>query len=93
MLTDLLEALLDIAQDNLHTIMPGYTHLQKAQPITLRAASREYPVPQYSGRNRQPISTQGVNGASKAARASPVNPARFPVALSSTAQNVNPCSS
>ena len=35
MLTDLLEALLDIAQDNLHTIMPGYTHLQKAQPITL----------------------------------------------------------
>ena len=32
---DLLEALLDIAQDNLHTIMPGYTHLQKAQPITL----------------------------------------------------------
>ena len=34
MLTDLLEALLDIAQDNLHTIMPGYTHLQKAQPIT-----------------------------------------------------------
>lgn len=35
MLTDLMEALLDIAQDNLHTIMPGYTHLQKAQPITL----------------------------------------------------------
>ncbi len=35
MLSDLLEAILDIAQDNLHTIMPGYTHLQKAQPITL----------------------------------------------------------
>ena len=35
MLEDLLHALLDIAQDNLHTIMPGYTHLQKAQPITL----------------------------------------------------------
>ena len=35
MLEDLLRALLDIAQDNLHTIMPGYTHLQKAQPITL----------------------------------------------------------
>ncbi len=34
-LTDLLTALLDIAQDNLHTVMPGYTHMQKAQPITL----------------------------------------------------------
>ena len=35
MLEDLLETLLDIAQANLHTIMPGYTHMQKAQPITL----------------------------------------------------------
>ena len=35
MLRELLSVLLDIAQDNLHTIMPGYTHLQKAQPITL----------------------------------------------------------
>ena len=35
MLEDLLEAILTIAQDTLHTIMPGYTHLQKAQPITL----------------------------------------------------------
>ena len=35
MLEDLLEALLAIARDNLHTIMPGYTHMQKAQPITL----------------------------------------------------------
>ncbi len=35
LLKELLEALLAIAQDNLHTIMPGYTHLQKAQPITL----------------------------------------------------------
>ena len=35
MLNDLLQVILDIAQDNLHTIMPGYTHLQKAQPITL----------------------------------------------------------
>ena len=35
MLEDLLETLLNIAQENLHTIMPGYTHLQKAQPITL----------------------------------------------------------
>ena len=35
MLEDLLDTILHIAQDNLHTIMPGYTHLQKAQPITL----------------------------------------------------------
>ncbi len=35
MINDLLQVILDIAQDNLHTIMPGYTHMQKAQPITL----------------------------------------------------------
>ena len=35
MLNELIAAILDIAQDNLHTIMPGYTHMQKAQPITL----------------------------------------------------------
>lgn len=27
--------LIEIAQNNIETIMPGYTHLQKAQPITL----------------------------------------------------------
>ena len=35
MLEELIRALLEMAQANLHTIMPGYTHLQKAQPITL----------------------------------------------------------
>ena len=35
MLEDLIGALLDTAENHLHTIMPGYTHLQKAQPITL----------------------------------------------------------
>ncbi len=35
MLEDLLETLLSHAEKHLHTIMPGYTHLQKAQPITL----------------------------------------------------------
>ncbi len=35
MLLELLETLLDISQKNLETIMPGYTHLQRAQPITL----------------------------------------------------------
>lgn len=31
----LLNALVTISEDNLHTVMPGYTHLQPAQPITL----------------------------------------------------------
>ena len=32
---DLLKALQKIMEENLHTYMPGFTHLQKAQPITL----------------------------------------------------------
>lgn len=35
MLKTLMSAVLDIASDNIDTIMPGYTHLQKAQPVTL----------------------------------------------------------
>lgn len=35
LLDELIETLLTIAQDHLNTIMPGYTHLQKAQPVTL----------------------------------------------------------
>ncbi len=35
LLEDLIRALLDTAGKHLHTIMPGYTHMQKAQPITL----------------------------------------------------------
>lgn len=31
----LIEVLCDTASDNLYTVMPGYTHLQRAQPITL----------------------------------------------------------
>ncbi|MBA1334401.1 MAG: Argininosuccinate lyase [Firmicutes bacterium] len=31
----LLDTLVTISEDNLYTIMPGYTHLQPAQPITL----------------------------------------------------------
>ena len=34
-LRELINALLTIAKDNTGTIMPGFTHLQKAQPITL----------------------------------------------------------
>ena len=35
MLRELMETLLSIAEKHLHTVMPGYTHLQRAQPITL----------------------------------------------------------
>ena len=34
MLKNLLKTILGMAEENLDTIMPGYTHLQKAQPIT-----------------------------------------------------------
>ena len=32
---ELIEAITEIAENNLNTVMPGYTHLQRAQPITL----------------------------------------------------------
>ena len=35
LLKDLLKVLLQIIRDNTETFMPGFTHLQKAQPITL----------------------------------------------------------
>ena len=35
LLKKLLEAILDTMENNLETYMPGFTHLQKAQPITL----------------------------------------------------------
>lgn len=35
LLYDLLALLLELAKSHLHTLMPGYTHLQKAQPVTL----------------------------------------------------------
>ncbi len=35
LLRDLLGAILAVARANLDTVMPGYTHLQKAQPVTL----------------------------------------------------------
>ena len=34
-LEDMLQTILQIMRDNTQTIMPGFTHLQKAQPITL----------------------------------------------------------
>jgi argininosuccinate lyase len=35
MLAELLKTLLDLSGQHLQTILPGYTHLQRAQPITL----------------------------------------------------------
>ena len=42
MLIHLEHTLLNIAKNNLDTIMPGYTHLQKAQPITLAHHAMAY---------------------------------------------------
>ena len=35
LLVDLLKIIHDIMKEHVDTIMPGFTHLQKAQPITL----------------------------------------------------------
>ncbi|WP_406677126.1 argininosuccinate lyase [Moorella sp. ACPs] len=35
LLAGLQKVLVDLAAEHVHTIMPGYTHLQKAQPVTL----------------------------------------------------------
>ena len=35
MLEEMLKTILSLAEENLDTIMPGYTHLQKAQPCVL----------------------------------------------------------
>ena len=50
LLRELITALLDTAEKNLHTIMPGYTHLQKAQPgrserveMHMRQGQSEFP--------------------------------------------------
>ena len=34
-LKELLEVILHVMEENVETYMPGFTHLQKAQPITL----------------------------------------------------------
>lgn len=35
LIVELLHTLLSIMEENIHTYMPGFTHLQKAQPVTL----------------------------------------------------------
>ena len=35
LLVDLLKTIHEIMKEHIDTIMPGFTHLQKAQPITL----------------------------------------------------------
>jgi argininosuccinate lyase len=35
LLLELEQTLVNLASEHLHTVMPGYTHMQKAQPITL----------------------------------------------------------
>ena len=42
LLRELRNTVLEVAEQNLDTIMPGYTHLQKAQPITLAHHTMAY---------------------------------------------------
>ncbi len=42
MTRELTETLCSIAEDNLDTVMPGYTHLQRAQPITFAHHLKAY---------------------------------------------------
>lgn len=42
MLLELLAVLLEISEKNMDTIMPGYTHLQRAQPVTLAHHTMAY---------------------------------------------------
>ena len=42
MVKDVMEVLLSLAEAHLDTIMPGYTHLQKAQPITFAHHAMAY---------------------------------------------------
>ena len=38
LLVDLLKTIHDIMKEHVDTIMPGFTHLQKAQPITFSSS-------------------------------------------------------
>ncbi len=51
LLHELIRVLLETAEANLNTIMPGYTHLQRAQPITLAHHLMAYV--QMFGRDRE----------------------------------------
>ena len=42
LMKDLIECFLNKAEENLETVMPGYTHLQRAQPITFAAHLMAY---------------------------------------------------
>lgn len=42
MVLELIETLVCLAKDHLDTVMPGYTHLQRAQPITLAHHAMAY---------------------------------------------------
>ena len=63
-------------------------HPRQSQPA--EGIVQHGPRPQTSATNRHPISIQGVNDASKAARCSPVNPINRPSPRRSTAYSPRP---
>ena len=42
LLKDVIASVLKVAEDNVYTVMPGYTHLQRAQPISFAAQFLAY---------------------------------------------------
>lgn len=54
LIDDLRTTLLEMAANHLHTVMPGYTHLQRAQPVTLAHHLMAYV--QMFGRDRDRLS-------------------------------------
>src|SRR6202041_2241388 len=66
--------------------------LSNASPTTARAPSVASPFPQCSADNRHPISTHGVNAASKEGIARPIKPMNQRSSRNSAAYNPKPCS-
>ena len=74
LLKNLMEIILDIASSNQKTVMPGYTHLQRAQPVTLafymlayfQMFKRDYKrfVNAYTNMNEMPLGSCAMSGTS-----------------------------
>ncbi len=52
-LSGLIAAFLDRAEEHADTVMPGFTHLQTAQPVTFVITA--WPMSRCSGRDRQRV--------------------------------------
>ena len=69
MLTDLIAAFLDRAEEHAETVMPGFTHLQTAQPVTFGHHCMAYVE------NVRPVNRQRVRHAIEHMDESPIGAA------------------